>query len=475
MVVKIRFSLIILLAAVLFTSCKKKPQQFTFISSTPHARWEESSFPVMPDQHEGIPVVNVDVTGLQQDIDGFGACFNELGWDALQLLPDTSREAILKDFFTPEGCDFTICRMPIGANDYSRDWYSLDETDGDFNMNDFSIERDREALIPYIKAAMQYTGDLKIWASPWSPPVWMKTNHHYACRPADVNDLGPEGAGREGVTEFIMEKPYLEAYALYFEKFVNAYRNEGVNLYAVHVQNEPNSCQSFPSCVWAPSDQATFIGDYLGPKFKADNVDAQIWYGTYERPSVANVDTILQDPEAGPFVTGVGFQWAGKEAIAGVHEKYPDMKLMQTESECGNGSNDWKAAEYTWSLMKHYLENGASSYLYWNMALDETGKSRWGWKQNSLVTVDSKTRKFKYNPEYYLFKALTHTVKPGAIKLKTPAEYDDMMVFLNPGNELAGIIVNTTFKNEVQQVKIGDRYLVIRLQPKSFNAFTVRL
>ena len=114
--------------------------------------------------------------------------------------------------------------------------------------------------------------------------------------------LKPEGAGREGVTQFIMEKPYLEAYALYFEKFVKAYRTEGINLYAVHVQNEPNSCQNFPSCIWKASDQATFIGDYLGPRFKADNIDAEIWYGTYERPYVENIDTILQDPEAGPSI-----------------------------------------------------------------------------------------------------------------------------------------------------------------------------
>ncbi len=417
-----RLFFIFLVSAIIFTSCKtKKTEQFTFITSTPHDRWEESSYPVMPSGHEGIPLITVDPEALQQTVDGFGACFNELGWDALNVLPDSSRQKILKDFFTPEGCNFTICRVPIGANDYARDWYSLDETPGDFGMEHFSIDRDKEVLIPYIKAAMAYNPDLKVWASPWCPPSWMKTNDNYACRPAEVNDLSPEGAGKEGVTEFIMKEPYLKAYALYFEKFVQAYRKEGIHLYAVHVQNEPNSCQPFPSCVWKPSDQAIFIGRYLGPQFKKDNLNAQIWYGTYERPYIENVDTILQDPLAGPYITGVGFQWAGKQAIAGIHEKYPDLKLMQTESECGDGSNDWKAAEYTWSLIKHYFENGISAYMYWNMVLDETGKSRWGWKQNSLITVDTKTRNFRYNPEYYLFKQLSHTVKPGAVKLKSPA------------------------------------------------------
>ncbi len=322
---------------------------------------------------------------------------------------------------------------------------------------------------------MTHNPDLRIWASPWCPPSWMKTNHHYACSPAEVNDLDSSGAGHEGATQFIMEEPYLKAYALYFEKFIQAYRDEGIHLYAIHVQNEPNSCQSFPSCIWTASDQAAFIGDYLGPAFRRDNLDAEIWYGTYERPYVENVDTILQDPEVGAFVKGVGFQWAGKKAIAGVHKKYPDMKLMQTESECGDGSNDWKSAEYTWSLIRHYLDNGANTYMYWNMILDETGKSRWGWKQNSLISVDSKSGRFRYNPEYYLFKHLTHNVKPGAVKLKSPEGYDDMLVFLNPGNEITGIFVNTGFEGKACQVKIGDRYLVIRLQPKSFSSFRVQL
>ncbi len=464
-----------MLVAGILSSCEKKSIQFNFISTNPHERWVEASYPVMPEEHKGIPLVTIDIKAGQQLIDGFGACFNELGWDALNLLPDSSREAILKDFFSEEGCNFTICRMPIGANDYSRDWYSLDETAGDFNLQDFSIVRDRQALIPYIKAAMVYNPGLKIWASPWCPPSWMKTNGHYACKPSEINHLDTEGAGMEGCTQFIMEKPYLESYARYFVKFVKAYRNEGINLYAVHVQNEPNSCQVFPSCIWTATDQATFIGEYLGPAFSENQVNAEIWYGTYERPRVENVDTILMNHNAMPYIAGVGFQWAGKQAVQGVHEKYPGMKLMETESECGDGSNDWKAAEYTWSLIKLYLENGVSSYMYWNMVLDETGKSRWGWKQNSLITVDSQTGHVKYNPEYYLFKQLSHVVKPGAVKLKTPDGYDDMLVFLNPGNEVAGIIANREFTKTARQLKIGDHYLVIGMQPKSFSSFTVKL
>jgi len=200
---------------------------------------------------ENIQTFLIDPTRSQQIIDGFGGCFNELGWDALNFVDSTEREAILEELFSTNtgGVQFTICRMPIGANDFARDFYSLNETPGDFAMESFNIERDKTSLIPYIKSAMAYNPDLKVWGSPWSPPMWMKTNNHYACRSAPVNDLPEERQGEENVTQFIMEPEYLEAYALYFSKYVEAYHNEGIPVYAVHVQNEPNSCQNFPSCI----------------------------------------------------------------------------------------------------------------------------------------------------------------------------------------------------------------------------------
>jgi glucosylceramidase len=469
-----KINVILTTLLIVFTiSCKKSPEQFRYVTSNPHGgMWQETTLPLMHAEHQGILLIEIDMGKKLQTVDGFGACFNELGWDALNMLPDTSKSEIIETFFTEEGFNFNICRVPIGANDYARDWYSLNETEGDFEMVNFNIDRDRDNLVPYIKAAMEYNPDLKVWGSPWCPPSWMKHNKHYACTPAEVNDLSESGAGKEGETQFIMEENYLSAYALYFRKFVEAYKEEGINLYAVHVQNEPNSCQNFPSCVWTSGDQAEFIGEYLGPEFKENNTDAEIWYGTYERPHIENIDTIMNS-KAGEYIAGIGFQWAGKKAIPEVNEKYPDMKLMQTESECGNGSNDWKAAEYTWSLIKHYFNNGANSYLYWNMILDETGKSQWGWKQNSLISVNSSTNQFTYNPEYYLFKHISHFVKPGAVMIETPAAYDDMLVFLNPGNELTGIILNNGFEPKAVQIKAGGKYIIIQLMPKSFNSFSV--
>ena len=113
------------------------------------------------------PDVVVDVTKTAQTIDGFGTCFNELGWTSLSLLDETVRESILKEMFAPGvGANFTICRMPVAANDFAIDWYSYNETEGDFEMKNFSIDHDRATLIPFIQGAQRYNPNIKIWASP---------------------------------------------------------------------------------------------------------------------------------------------------------------------------------------------------------------------------------------------------------------------------------------------------------------------
>jgi glucosylceramidase len=237
------------------------------------------------------------------------------------------------------------------------------------------------------------------------------------------------------------------------------------------VQNEMNSCQPFPSCIWRPEDLATFIGGYLGPKFEADSLTTQIWYGTVERPQVERVDTVLQNPTAAKYIRGVGFQWAGKGAIPEVHRKYPNLKLMQTETECGDGSNDWAAAEHTFGLMKHYFENGANAYMYWNMVLDDTGKSRWGWKQNSMISIDKTSGKVTYNPEYYLMKHLSYFVEPGSKYI--PVNDPNCLAFVR-GNQVVLFYYNSLDSDKKLQVKVGEERLTATLKPKSFNTFMLK-
>ncbi|WP_117883776.1 glycoside hydrolase family 30 protein [Aureibaculum luteum] len=461
-------------------SCKQESKiQVDWVSSTNDKLWETETYTGITEA--GLPKINInlDITKTQQTVDGFGGCFNELGWEALGMITSVEKQQILNDLFdTENGCKFNICRMPIGANDYAVNWYSLNETPEDFTMKNFSIDRDKKRLIPYIKEAQKINPEIEVWASPWCPPSWMKHSKHYACKAnPEVNDLPLElSSTEELVSRFIMEPEYLEAYALYFSKFVKAYQKEGIDISAVHVQNEPNSAQNFPSCVWKPQDLGIFIADYLGPKFEAENLDTDIWLGTIERPQIERVNDVLEYKNTKDYVTGVGFQWAGKGAIKEVHAQYPEMQMMQTETECGDGSNDWKAAEHTFDLMKHYFENGANSYMYWNMVLDETGKSQWGWKQNSMISIDSKTRAIVYNPEFYLMKHLSAYVKPGSVKLAASGDDNHTIAFYNESeNNIVLLTYNDKDSMQALNVTLGEEVITASVDAKSFNTLIVQI
>ncbi len=414
-----------------------------------------------------------------QTIEGFGACFNELGWTSLSKLSAADRDFILKELFEPGyGANFSMARMPVAANDFSREWYSYNETEGDFEMAHFSIANDYETLIPFIRSAMAFNPDLKIWGSPWSPPAWMKWNKHYACAvPWDDlplqfhNNLPEDRQGAEGTNMFIMEEEYMSAYALYFSKYIQAYRAEGINISMVMPQNEPNSCQIFPSCTWTSAGMAKYIGQYLGPAM--DALGVEIYFGTHERPSEVLVDTMLNDPKASKYIKGLGFQWAGKDAVPGLHHRYPHLPIYQTEQECGDGKNDWKHFEHAWSLMKHYLNNGTNAYLYWNISLEEGGFSRWGWQQNSLVTVNPDNMTYQFNHEFYLMKHFSHFVKPGAVRVDTQGEFSEIIAFVNPDNKVVVVVYNDQDVEKELLLKVNGKTLKALLAKRSMNTMVL--
>ena len=324
-----------------------------------------------------------------QKMNGFGGCFNEVGYQALLTLAPEDQEALLRDLFEPGPglANLTHCRMPIGANDYALDWYSLNDHRGDYAMEHFSLDRDEQLLIPYIRRAQGYNPALKLFASPWSPPEWMKN--------PPVYNWG----------KLIKTPENLTAYALYLARFVEEYRKRGIGIGQVHVQNEPVANQKFPSCMWTGEELRDFIRDYLGPMFEARGVASEIWLGTINAPGCdyrrllfdkfATEDydyfanTVLMDEAALRYIAGVSYQWGGKIAIQRTFESWwPRIRLMQSENECGFGDNTWEYARYNFTMMKHYLSNGAEAYLYWNLLLPPMGVSTWGDPQNAMITVD---------------------------------------------------------------------------------------
>jgi glucosylceramidase len=282
----------------------------------------------------GWDLLNLNVgAATGRPMQGFGGCFNELGWTSLSALSAEDRESVMHELFDPAaGARFTYCRMPIGANDYATEAYSYDETPADFELTHFSIEHDKATLVPFIQAALKQQPGLKLWASPWTPPSWMKRNNFYAeakARPGwKDNGIREDQMGHEGEDMFRLEPKYLETYARYFAKFVEAYRAEGIHVGMVMPQNEFNSAQNFPSCTWTPEGLAAFL-KHLGPEMKA--IDVEVFFGTLERGNVKLLESVMNDKDAGKWVKGVGVQSgaAGVSVGAGVRRWVEQLELYQ--------------------------------------------------------------------------------------------------------------------------------------------------
>lgn len=433
-----------------------------WISSSKASTWTEKQ---VSDSVAG--EANLIITGEKfQIVEGFGGCFNELGFVALRHLPEEDRANLFHALFHPDGEQrFSICRLPIGANDYALEWYSHNETDGDLAMEHFSIERDRRYLIPYVKEALKLNPNLKFFASPWSPPTWMKFPKAY----------------NYGTLRW--EKEILQAYALYFVKFVEAYREEGIAIHQIHVQNEVVADQKFPSCVWTGEQLREFIRDYLGPVFEKHGLDTEIWLGTINGPepwqelmkkTTSDYDvyanTVLSDPEAYKYIKGVGYQWAGKYAIQRTVQSYPELRYMQTENECGDGNNTWDYAKYVFNLYQHYFTNGVNAYIYWNMVLEPKGRSTWGWEQNAMITVDPAKKQAVFNPEFYVMKHFAHFVSPGSkrIGLKGPWT-GNAVAFEKPNGDRIVVIANPFADTRILRLANGTQTRIFELEPESFH------
>jgi len=433
-------------------------------------------------------------TVQHQTIQGFGCCFNELGYDALQGLTPEDSDRVLEQFFHPDQMHLTYNRVPVGANDYADGWYSHDEMEvgqQDMSLSHFAITRDESKLVPYIKSAQKYmsidnSSKHHLFASAWSPPVWMKQNGHYSC----CNSTG--GIDNAKPCALIQTAEVQKVYAEYLSKFVSAYAGHGINITAMMVQNEPyaNGC-NYPKCDWTGVQLRDFIKLYAGPQFDQDHGNStQIWLGTLNTDDFLECpNTVLSDPEVRKYVGGVAMQWAGKYAVQRVHETWPEIPLIQSENECGDGQNTYDYAMYIFDLMRHYLGNGVVGYTYWNPILlgANNGSSHWGWHQNSMVSVVNGTT--RYNPEFYVFKHYSQFVKPGAIRLGVSGDWSgSALAFYNPATSTSSattvaVVMNPhvearkfKFQTRVEDQGVADVKLLTlteTLAPRSFNTFVI--
>ena len=245
------------------------------------------AFEPLSQPDEDYPTIMVDPTKTFQTIQGFGGAFTDAAAETFSRMPpEKQREFLMASFDPAKGNGYTLCRTTIGSCDYSEESYSYDPVDGDRELKNFSIEHDETNRIPFIKEAQEVANNgIKVFASPWSPPAWMKSN----------NDMLYGGK---------LKPEYDQAWADYFVKYLKAFENDGVPIWGITVQNEPMAIQIFESCVFTAEEERDFVKNYLGPtlvKNDLSGVKTMIWDHNrgimYQR-----IQTVYDDPEASKYV-----------------------------------------------------------------------------------------------------------------------------------------------------------------------------
>lgn len=481
-------------------------QSATKFTTTADNIWKESKIKLSTNTKIS-PAITIDGNEQGVPLRAWGTTFNELDWDALLMLSRDEQEEIMRNLFASDGdLKFTRGRISMNCNDYGRSWYSCDEVAGDLELRHFNIDRDKQSIIPLVRAAQKYNPNLTFWISPWSPPSWMKINHDYPVVSSKHNNANPDVdyllyGSLEGIDEdemkflgerngkfprklatqdyFIQDPRYLQAYANYFCRFIDEYGKQGIPIDMVIYQNEAYSYTPYPGCPWTAEGTIRFNRDYLSPALKKNHPEVKLYIGTFNTNRQDHVEKILGDNGLRECIDGAAFQWEGREILPQIREQYPDLHYICSESECGNGSMDWKAGEHTFFLIADNMGNGCDEWYNWNFLLPDNGESRWGWKQNALIQVDSQTRRFRYTPEYYAVKHFTNLITPGSRMVGySPRTKDSnlmVLAYITPDNKLVVVAGNFEEKQQPLSVKIGNKYLNETLAPHSFNTFVIQL
>jgi glucosylceramidase len=429
----------------------------TLVTSANGAFWKSATWTEVTSN----ATVTVNDGSASQTWEGFGGAFNEKGWSYLttQAMQDQAIQAL----FGKDGCNFAWGRIPIGASDYAMDRYTDDEVPSgstDLNMASFSIDRDKQKLIPYIKAALAVKPDIRFWASPWTPPTWMKTG------PYNPN-TGPSHSNFDGGV-MKSDDATLKAFAQYLVKWVQAFKGEGINVEIVSPQNEPNYQQNYPTCHWETSTFVTFVGKYFGPAIDTANLNIKIMDGTLSNPSgdAAIGQQTLQDATAKKYIGSIGVQWGMGDAnqvntlknlAGGIPIWISETKCDGNMNSAGPAPNDFNYANSTWGYIKGAIQNGLTAYNAWNMVLDKNGQGiddTRKWAQNTLIVSDSGN--LTMTPAYYVYRHFSQFVDPGAKVVATSG--GDAVAFKNPDGSLVAVLHSTSANNSYV-VSIGGKKL----------------
>ena len=391
-------------------------------------------------QNEKQESIFLDPTKTFQTLVGIGGALTDAAADTWGKLPEAKRAELVRDYYDPEaGIGYTLGRTNIHSCDFSSSSYTY-VADGDTELKSFSVAHDEQFRIPLIKAALAAShGSLTLFASPWSPPAWMKSNH----------DMLRGGK---------LLPQFADTWARYVAAFVKAYAKEGVPIWGVTVQNEPLAVQKWESCVFSGEDERDYVRDHLGPVFASSglsNVKIIVWDHNrtwmYERARV-----VLEDPEAAKYVWGVGFHWYvedGYENTRLVKQAFPQTHLLFTEG-CNYPYEREKLGEWHWGenygkAMINDFNDGAEGWTDWNILLDEQGgPNHVGNYCYAPVHADTKTGELMFMNSYYYIGHFSKFIRPAAKRIVSSSTTDLLATtaFQNADGSIAVVVMNDSEK-----------------------------
>ncbi|HKW09711.1 MAG TPA: glycoside hydrolase family 30 protein [Gemmatimonadaceae bacterium] len=404
---------------------------------------EKLTFKPMGQPKETQVCVFVDPTKRSQTIVGIGGALTDAAAETFSKLPAGKQREILDAYFDRDkGIGYTLGRTHIHSCDFSSASYTyVDE--GDKALKSFNVAHDRQFRIPFTKKALATAGGkLTLFASPWSPPAFMKTN----------GDMLHGGKLRPEMRQ---------AWANYYTKFIKAYEREGIPIWGITIQNEPMATQTWESCIYTAEEERDFLKNFLGPTMQREGLaDRKIIAWDHNRDLIyQRVSTILADPEAARYVWGIGFHWyepwsGGSmmfDNVRLVRETYPEKKLIFTEGTVDTFKADdihnWRLGEYYGKSMINDFNDGAVGWTDWNVLLDEQGgPNHVGNYCFAPVHADTKTSELTYTNSYHYIGHFSKFVRPGARRIPSSPSRSALLstAFINVDGKVAVVVMNPT-------------------------------
>lgn len=448
-------------AVTVYTTAENTPLRLTKETAVPF----EAS--VQPFETEVCVFVNP--ANAFQTFLGIGGALTDASAEVYAKLPPAKqREFMTAHFDAEKGIGYTLARTTIHSCDFSSGSYTY-IAEGDAELKTFSIEHDRKFRVPFIKQAVAAAGgSLMLYASPWSPPAFMKTNGSML----QGGKLRPE---------------HYRAWALYFTRFIKAYEAEGLPIWGVTVQNEPMAKQTWESCIFTAEEERDFLKLHLGPVMEHEGLGAKkivVW--DHNRDLIDHrVNVIYGDPDASKYAWGTGFHWYETwsggapmfDNIKAVREAFPDKQLIFTEG-CAESFRDdhyqyWPNAERYGINMINDFNNGTAAWTDWNVLLDERGgPNHVGNFCFAPVHADTRTGELVYTPSYYYIGHFSKFIRPGARRIGTSVSRSNLLstTFRNADGSMVTVVMNGSDSAVTYRLIVGGRTASVPIPPRAIQS-----